>query len=291
VHLKERVLIPAGMEHATFDPREASEDRTWGLLQVGPNAGRTPDLLANDCAVSRTFMGIIASARDYGHLAEKLIARGDGLLSKSSISQMESERSALGTSVDESIGLGLFRVKWRGRLTHHHGGRAFGWESWFGYQPSEGLAVVVLGNGDGWDPDAFGYHVLDSFHGEAGAGEPDWSTPPEQWKQYVGTYEDKYGALKQMEFTWSSNKLFAKFLASGTTYQLYQNAGDNFVMSLPNGYFQGTFFASTGGTYTYFATRDGVAIRTATTTTFAPPEDAPSDGSGLPFRRPFFPHW
>ena len=290
VYLKEHVLIPAGMATATFDPAEASDDRTDGLLVAGMAVPQPIDFASYDCAVSRSFMGVVASAKDYAHLAEKLIARGSDIVTPESLAAMEAPHAPLGTSDKESMGLGLFNVEWRGRMTHHHGGRAYGWESWFAYQPKDGFAVVVLVNADAWSPDEFGYQVIDAFHRESGFSLPDWTTSADGWKPYVGSYNDPYGSLGHMDVTWTAGRMYAHFPDLGKVYELYQYAGDSFAMYIGDSPFSGTFFADKAGTYRYFATRRGVAVRTAGTAAaaFAPP-DAPPESAPLPKRasRPF----
>jgi len=262
-YLHERVLQPAGMNTATFDPAAASADRTSGHVRTGVNKGKIMEFETVDCTVMRTFMGIVASAKDYAHFAEKLLARDPALVSEATYDDMFADHAATGLSTDHTAGYGFFNFAWRSRAVHSHDGRAEGWESFFAVVPSTDMAVVVLVNADGWGPASFGMHVIDAFNGEETYGQPDRSTPPSTWTQYAGTYNDALGDLGEMTVTVNMERMFMRFLVLSTTYEARQVSGDAFGFWVRDNPFTGTFFADKTGKYMYFASRDGVAIRTA----------------------------
>ena len=276
-YLKEHVLLPAGMTTAALDPNEASVDRTTGHLRLGPNAGRLYDFGAFDCAVMRTYMGVMASAKDYAHLAEKLLARDPALVPEATLADMFGDHAATGLSPDQTIGYGFFNFDWHSHKVHSHDGRAYGWESWFGVVPEKQMAVVLLVNVDGFAPASFGLHVLDAFNHEEDQPWPDRSTPRATWAKYAGTYNDPYGQLGEVAITFRDERLFLQLAAAAEPFELGQVGGDSFGFWTDSAALSGTFFGGDSGQYSYFATRAGVAKRTGeapafdTKTAIAPP--------------------
>ncbi len=281
-YLRDRVLAPFGMTTATFDPAAAGDDRTTGHGRAADTSGRTYDFSQFDCAVSRAYMGVIASAKDYARFAEALMDGGRGVLSPASIAQMEADQAGTGLGEDQAIGAGLFHFDWRGARVHGHDGRAYGWESSFVYVPSEGFAVVVLVNADDYPPMSLALGALDAFLGTAGAP-PDRSSSPSTWPALAGTYDDPVGALGEMIVSFADDRLVVDLPRYGVRGDMHGYAGDGFGFWIDSAWVPGTFFRDAGGAGEYFATRGGVARRIAPAPTLATkPPSSPAPASVPP---------
>ena len=265
-YLKERVLAPAHMDTATFEPAEASPDQTFGHDRYGK---RIVDFTNEDCAVMRAYMGIIASAKDYAHFAETFMANDGALVAPASLDSMQAPTTPTGYG-DDAMGLGMFNAPWRDTRVAFHDGRATGWESSLVMVPTERLAVVVLFNVDDQSPAEFAFRAIDIMRGREG-GTPDYATAVSTWAKYAGVYQDPFNWLSTMTVSWSPKGLTLSIPDHSLERALLQVGGDSFAFDYEGRYQHGTFFMDASGVGEYYATRFGVAKRTPT----SPPPPTP----------------
>jgi len=271
VYLKDNVLAKAGMETATFDPAEASADQTFGHDRANK---RVVDFTNEDCAVMRGYMGIMASAKDYAHYAQHVMANDGVLVQPDSLAQMEAPTTPTGYAAD-TMGLGLFGTDWRDTHLAFHDGRATGWESSLIMVPSERLAVIILVNVDDYSPMQLALRSVDLLRG-TDSPPPDYATPVSTWNVYAGEYEDPFAWLGKITVTKSATGLMISIPNHGVDRALEQTGGDSFAFNYESKWNSGTFFKDSSGVGEYFATRFGVAKRTATSP--PPPPAAPAPG-------------
>lgn len=275
-YLRDQVLRPAGMQTATFDPAEAGDDRTSGHPQFGSAKGKIYDFSNYDCAISRAYMGVIASAKDYAHFVEHMLSLGGDVLSATSIRDMQTGHVATGTGDDS--GFGLFTYFYRGLQIHGHDGRAHGWKSHFMYVPKEGFGVVVLLNADEYSPVEIGVSALTSFLAPT-RPVTDGRTQPSTWGPFAGSYVDPYGWLGTTQVVRSGNRMFLDLPDRAVRSELFSVGANAFTFEYGGNWLSGTFFLDDAGTGEYFATRYGVARRVASAPAAAPAAGEPPAAS------------
>lgn len=278
-YLKERVLAPARMETATFEPAEAGADQTFGHDRDGK---RIVDFTHEDCAAMRAYMGIIASAKDYAHFAETFMANDGTLVTPASLDSMQAPTTPTGYG-DDTVGLGLFSAPWRDTHVAFHDGRATGWESSLVMVPAERLAVVVLFNVDDQSPAEFAFRAIDILRGREG-GAVDYSTAVSSWAKYAGVYQDPFGWLSTMTVGWTAKGLTISIPDHSLNLPLVQFGGDSFGFDYEGRWQSGTFFVDASGVGEYYATRFGVAKRTPT----SPPPPTPGPPSAPEMKTPAY---
>lgn len=282
--VRDSVLVPAGMDTATFDIDAAlAGDHVTGHLRKADGTATHFELDAFRCATLLPWAGAIASVKDYAHLAEALLARGGSVLKPTSVNAMEAAQTSTGWDPATSYGYGMFSYDYRGLHVVGHDGRLDGFQTSWLLVPSKNFAVAVFLNGDPSDPNALAHVAIDAFLRPAGAI-ADYRTDPSTWTAYVGTYKNPYLPLGDMRVTLSGKSLSIEFVSLGSSVRLYQSAGDTFYFTLPGETFttEGTFFLDSFGQAEYFATRRGVGHRDPT----APASVSPSVATSGPPSRP-----
>jgi CubicO group peptidase (beta-lactamase class C family) len=281
--MQERVLDPAGMSTATLDAGDA---------EAGPHATGTTwwegepwyyTLEAADCGWSRPAAWLHATATDLARTAEWQLAGGGGVLSAGSVAAMHAQADTHWTP-DESfqVGYGQFTSDYEGARMVWHDGWVTGFVSTWAIVPDAGFGVAVVSNADWADPYAVMYEAIDLFVGPTGET-PDYTTDPDTWDGYTGTYDDPY-TYGSIEVTQSGNQLLVAFTDFGTTARLYQSAGDYFWIQFEDDSWDSLrFIADEDGVYRWWVLRTGVGERVA--------EEAVAPRPALPTRPTFHGRW
>jgi CubicO group peptidase (beta-lactamase class C family) len=262
-----RILGPAGMTTATFDPAQA--------LATGPAFGHVIDPVtgqttynppaAVDCAVVRGPSGVMASAVDYAHFAEMLLASGGSTLKPSSVATMETRFANTDElpSAREHYGYGLFIDDDYKGLTvlRHNGSVGFGYKTSIWLVPAKGFAVIVFYNATGSEPDVVSDFALSTFLGLTSVPDPDYLTSPSTWGPYVGTYVDPYN-LGTVDVTLTGTSLLLSSTGFGVSdVALVQEAGDMFQAKIGSDDVNLVFYPGPKGPAAWVVTREGVAAR------------------------------
>jgi CubicO group peptidase (beta-lactamase class C family) len=234
-YVRDAVLRPAGMATATFDLAHVASghDRNGVLL---------PRAALDDCTWLHPAGGLVASADDFGHLVETLI-RGN-LIDAHSLAVTT---VPTGDIAGRRYGFGVFTQTRHGVRVFAHPGDIAGYTSAFVFAPDRGIGVVILVNAIVPVVDT-ALAALDLFLDLPAEPPVDHHTSPRTWTDYVGTYDDPYGALGRFKVTLDGSKLLMTLLGG-------QRATID-VKAL-----HGVFWRDASGKVQYFVTRVGVARR------------------------------
>ncbi len=192
-----RVLGPAGMKTATYDPAVAAARGLAAGRDVDPSTGQVTPKSSDytQCAFYQPIDGLYASVLDYAALGQTLLAGGGTMLDAAGLGLFETGQVPDYQAPGGQFTVGMYEHEaFQGVTALHMGGTAGGYSSYFWLVPSQGLAVVVAfgayNYGSGCSAyDAASFAVSDYLHLPSSAA-IDWTTPPSAWTPYVGSYVD-----------------------------------------------------------------------------------------------------
>ena len=220
--MHDRVLTPAGMQTATFDPAEINAEYT-----IGYDSGSlyTPEFW--DCAYLRPAGWLHASALDLAAMTEQLLANPD--------ERMLEHHDTFWASGSEA-GYGLFSWDLQGVTAVSHGGAGVGHRSYLLMVPEQGFGVVVMAPTRHFASYTFAHRAATLFVDFP----EDWQAPDLQtdersvWSGYEGLYEDNDGVgTVEIDYDTSYERLYITFLdGSNSRRRLYQAGGDEFFYQL-----------------------------------------------------------
>lgn len=187
--VRDRVFVPAGMSSASFAAEESEADLARGHVG-GEVVWRRPV----ECDAGQAAGGVIASAIDFAHFAEALLGGGRGVLSPASVEAMTTGRARMQTAPLERYGYGVVEREHAGLRTIEHAGSGHGFSTIVRFVPERGFAVVVLTNGTA-PPDGVADAAIAAFLGVPEAAAPRFPALASALGEYVGTYDDPFGAL------------------------------------------------------------------------------------------------
>jgi len=277
-YVTEKVMKPAGMTTATFEPKVAMAGDFTSGHKLNATTGKytTYQPSSFDCAQLRAAGGVLASVKDYAHLTETLIAKGGTVLKPSSVEAVEAPQVKTMLLPDLTYGYGWMQEPYKGVTLVNHDGAVPGWLASVTMIPEKKFAAIVFFNADHVSPTSFTLRAADAMLGLTG-DLPSFTTSPTTWGKYEGVYDDKYGYLGKVTVTLEGSKLMGAFAADGSKVTLTQYAGDTFYFPISGMSLTGTFFLDDKGAGEFFATRAGVGAITTT----APPKGSGFSGSGF----------
>jgi CubicO group peptidase (beta-lactamase class C family) len=262
-----RVFGPAGMTTATYEPSVAMASGNYAVghhpIPGSSDAEYQPNSF--DCEASRPPAGVLASAIDYAHFAEMLLASGGTTLAPASVSAMATGHVDTYQFPDggELYGYGLYSDDWyKGLHVLRHNGDDTGYESTFWVVPDSKLAVLVFYNTDAVVPSTPVQQAVDVLLGLAEVPLASYTTPPSTWAPYTGAYYDPFG-LHEVSVTETGGVLAISIPRYGfEAVPLLQQAGGRFNATLFNDVpVDVTFVPDAKGAEYWLVTRDGVAER------------------------------
>jgi hypothetical protein len=261
------------MTTATFDAKAAKalDHATGYSLDDTGKVTQTIEPASLDCPLLHPPGGINATATDYAHFAELILANGGSVLKPASVSTMSSPHADMHTFSTQQYGLGLIHQfsPYPDHASVWHDGSLPGFLSMMWIVPDSGFAVVAMVNARGGkaSADAIVGDALGLFIDEA-RKVPPLKSDASTWSGYAGTYDDDFGTLgKGVTVTLDAstlsidapNALDWSGVVSPVKGAMTQLAIDTWL--LPDGATSVTFFPDDKGTFTYLASRRGVAIR------------------------------
>lgn len=198
--LRERILVPLGLEHTVTLPEEALLYRT-AVGHVG-EPGESPQKapiwsLPRSLGPAGTITSTVADTLAFAqlHLKGGVAPDGTQVLSSESAALMASQQAELPDkySLGDSWGLGWIRFGWDGQRLIGHDGNTIGQAAFLRVLPSEGLAVALLTNG-GNTRDLYEELYREIFAELAGLTMPTQLAPPASLpevdlQRHVGRYE------------------------------------------------------------------------------------------------------
>ncbi|HEX4513333.1 MAG TPA: serine hydrolase domain-containing protein [Polyangiaceae bacterium] len=197
----DRVFVPAGMTTATFDATaaESGDHATGYTLSSNGTVQGVVEPTTLECVMLHPYGGVLATASDYAHFAEMILAGGGTTLSNASALELTGPHADMHAFASQSYGYGLIHQfsPYPDHASVWHDGSLPGYLSELWMVPDLGFAVVVLTNarGDSFDvPDDIIGTALSSFIQEA-RKVPPLTTTPSQWAGYLGTYDDDRATL------------------------------------------------------------------------------------------------
>jgi CubicO group peptidase (beta-lactamase class C family) len=260
-----RVLARAGMTNATFDLAAAAKgdhavgwapDPKTGVLQsFEPNV--------HDCVGSHPPAGISATAEDYAHFIETLLAGGGTMLSPASVAALETGRVVTDQAPGQTYGYGLdVHDGYKGLLVVHHNGLLdTGYLSSMWIAPKEKFGVVVFYNGLGRSADEASRYAIDLYLDKAKVPNPDYSTSPLTWSKYAGTYVDPnhFGTIT---VAYDGLGLTCDIPSLGVSKaSMTQSEGDVFNVTIGTSTTPVTFYPDKSGAPSWWVTRSGVGAK------------------------------
>jgi CubicO group peptidase (beta-lactamase class C family) len=269
----DRILAPVGMSTATFDAKaaRAGDHATGYVLDSTGKVQSVQEPTGLDCAMLHPPGGINATATDYAHFAEMLIAKGGTVLKPDSIAKMEAAHVDMHTFASQEYGFGLISqsTPYPDHPIVWHDGALPGFLSEMIIVPDLGVAIVAMINASGGndDPaDSIAVDGLSLFVNEKFTN-PTLKSPLSAWSGYLGTYDDAYGTLGTGVVVSLSGTTLTVSAPNATDYSgaplpvlgaMVQIAIDTWQMPDGTGM---SFFPDATGTTMYFVTRRGIAIK------------------------------
>jgi CubicO group peptidase (beta-lactamase class C family) len=197
--IQDRVFSPLGI-FATFDSvaTETGDYATGHVLDWRGNLLGIVQPHELDCPLLRPFGGLSATASDYAHIMELLMARRLDILFASSVIAMEGPHVDMHTFRSQSYGYGLIVQNYP--YPQHsflmHDGVQDGYLAELAMVPDIGFGVVVLTNATGNGP-VTNLIVDDALHRFISNERrtPVTETSSATWPPYQGRYEDTVGEL------------------------------------------------------------------------------------------------
>jgi CubicO group peptidase (beta-lactamase class C family) len=191
-----RVFGPAGMTTATYDPSVvALRDHATGHT-IDSSGSTTLPPGSSDCEAARPADGVYASALDFAHLAETLLAGGGSMLSAASVAMMEKGQIPDYLYPGDEYSYGLYQHAGWGVNLLRASGSLNGYAASLWMVPSSGFAVVIMFDGQngahGCSPDDAAGFAMSTYLGLGSGAGPSWTTPPSTWSPLAGTYVDPY---------------------------------------------------------------------------------------------------
>ena len=273
---RDRVFVPAGMTTATFDAAAAqSGDHATGyVLDVSDKVAGVVEPLTLECPMLHPYGGVLATATDYAHFAEMLLAGGGATLSGASAAEMQAGHVSTHAFATQEYAYGLLHQfsPYPDHASVWHDGSLPGYTSEMWMIPDDGFAIVALVNARGPNddvPDEIVGSALGRFIAESRVVPP-LTTLPSAWTGYPGTYDDALATLgTNVSIALDGgtlgidapNALDYSLQPAPVTGAMTQYAID--VWGMPDGTVA-TFFpaeGADGGASKYLVTRRGVASR------------------------------
>jgi len=200
----ERVLRPAGMASATFDPAVASKrDHATGLAL---ETRTTIPLEARDCSLFRAAGGVMASVTDTAHLVEALLADGGGVITPESLAALVADRVGVDGVPDHHYGFGIGASTYKGLRLLSHAGRTSGYGAFIAFVPERRFGVVAVVNANR-PPNGVAVRALDALLDLPPGIPVEPPAPPATWPRYAGEYSDAAGALGDVTVTIEGKQL------------------------------------------------------------------------------------
>jgi CubicO group peptidase (beta-lactamase class C family) len=262
-----RVFGPAGMTTATYDPSVVMGSGDFALgHEVNPVSGAltTEQPGGYDCEATRPPDGVYASALDFAHFAETLLAGGGAMLTKASVTSLETGLVPDELYPGDQYAYGMYvHEGYKGLHMLRNDGDLHGYSASLLLVPDQGFAVVVLFDGynrnTGCSTDDAAEYAASTYLDLQDVPGPDWQTPSSAWTPYLGTYVDPY-VLGTIDVGLAGGSLVVTTTAYGTT-TLTQQSATAFTGSFGNNLETVTFDPDANGPAGWFVTRLGVGRR------------------------------
>jgi CubicO group peptidase (beta-lactamase class C family) len=148
--MQERVLGPLGMEHTTFDPRDASEDQATGhtLDPATRELVAAVDLFDRGCATEWAYGGLITTASDLARTVEVLLSKGAPVMDETTYEGWVNGGWKFSSSSRYAYGLSSADKYLDGHRMLQHGGAIDGFNSLLAAAPDDEWGIVILVNAD-----------------------------------------------------------------------------------------------------------------------------------------------
>lgn len=265
-----RVIEPAGMPNATFSEEEFESSNHASSHYVDATSRFVP-LPTFSGPFYQPFGGLFAGADDMAALLEAILT-DDVLLSADLREQFLNHHSETRSTPDSATALSLMIEQHRGLRYFVHSGSQPGASTIIALVPEEqwGIAVMINASDGALVFDTV-FDALDLYFEPDGPRDPDYSTSPETWSGYLGTYDAP--TLGRFRIDPDGSRLSLEFL-DGAREQitLNQYAGDTFFGRVPASRVPGvtmaftlpfTFWPDETGDAEYLATPIDVARKEA----------------------------
>jgi CubicO group peptidase (beta-lactamase class C family) len=258
-----RIFAPLGLSSMTFD----SDVAIAGNHAVATTADDSLDYTSAECALTDPPGYLWSSVRDLGRFVETLLFKRD-YFDRRVAPQLRSAIASTQAPPDLYYGLGLMLSRRQHVTTVGHNGGLPGYRSAFMAAPERGTAVVILINGEGYDPLAGALRALDDLLALPAEAPRDWSTEPSDWARYVGVYSEAADAgafpepqIGTVAVELEADKLYLRIEGEAERFALTQYARDTWIVTVEGAPVLLTFIRDRRGHVEYIATRLGVVRR------------------------------
>ena len=265
--MQQRIFEPLGMTRTTYDSSTVPTLDNYAIGHLEQNEEvQFISPSTYHCAYTRPAGGggFYSTVIDMAHFVEMLLAQGQSVLSPAAVETMMTPHIKTYWLPGESSGFGLLVSDYKGIPVVYHGGSIGGFTATVWLVPKHNFGLVVMLNASHYFIDIIAQQALDTYFDLSDIAQPDFSTPPDRWDIYTGTYYDPYTFGEFEVFQDSEQRLWVGIMEDGEfeTSELIQIAGDAFVFELDDDeYLMMNFVSNELGKVEYFVTRVGVGKR------------------------------
>ncbi|MDB4988990.1 MAG: penicillin-binding protein [Myxococcaceae bacterium] len=274
VELVEKTLIePLALTSTTYDVQRAlSGDHATGhAIDVAVGPGDPPyDATSAQCAMAQPPGMLWSSARDLATFVQALLRGAGGVLDRRALANLVAPETRMGSPPNAVYDLGLVTQPLRGEIAVWHNGALPGFHAMMVTVPARGAGLVLLTNGDGYDPTAAGLDMIGDLLNLPDAQPVDLTTQPSAWQAYVGTYQelDQGGfpgpSIGQLVIELRGTQLVALLpMVDTDVHVLTQRAGDGWSLDVDGQTYPLTFWRDAGGQAEYVTGGPAILRRTA----------------------------
>jgi len=262
--MQQRVFDPLGMVNMTYDPDVAmSGDYATGHIYGSGNELVYQHLDKFQCALGWGPGVLYGTPSDLAHFAEAMLALGGGAMSSDAAAQMQTGHYETRMIPGQTYGYGLMQQTYKELDVITHDGGIDGFLTTWWIVPERDFGVVIFINAYYFDPAIIAQKAMDLFLDLPDSDPPDYSTPPETWAKYTGTYNEPFEIGDMIVTQDEALKLWVEFPAYEFKTEMFQYAGDCFAFdaSGQGNYLMATFWLNEQDVSEYFVTRAGVGER------------------------------
>jgi D-alanyl-D-alanine carboxypeptidase len=264
--VQQTLIEPLALRSTTYDAQVAlAGDHARG--HVAGEDGETDDEATSaQCAVAVPPGMLWSSARDLATFTRALL-RGS-ILSRRAQLELIVPETRMGTGPGAFYDLGLIMQPLRGEIAIWHSGGLPGFRALMVTVPVRGAGLVLLTNGDGFDPTPLGFEMIGDLLGLPAEQPVDLSTPPSDWQRYVGEYREldagAYPPLYVGTFVvqQQGDTLLGRLpLIDDELHVLTQLGADTWSLELDGDTYPFTFWRGAHGQAMYVAARGAILRR------------------------------
>ena len=267
--MRQRIFNPLEMTGATYNTGAVIASGNYAVGHTFQQGGEVDQYIEPgfyDCGMASPAGLFYAGVLDMAHFVEMLLANGGNVLTPDSAARMMAPLEDTHFPGENGYGYGLWEFAYKGLTVVRHSGGIDGFRADVCFVPDHNFGVVVMVNTDIYAPHNVSKKAMDIFFDLPDTSPPDYSTPPDTWGKYTGTYFDPYFYGEITVYQDAENRLWVEYGDYDYTTELFQYGDDVFYYDMDESagsthWLTVTFFPDDNGIPEYFVTRAGVGKR------------------------------